>query len=258
MYAAELREMARILNKLPLQKPESFREGIQLINLYTVLEGARNYGRLDDALAALYCQDIDNSVISEEEGIRLLSGLWKLIIDRGYRYDSRIIIGGAGRKDEKSANRLVLAIMETSRRVKDIVPQLAFRFSKNQDPALYQKALDVIGEGNPFPMLYNDDVNIPAVQKAFNVPYEEAMHAIQFGCGEYVLNHRSVGTPSAVINLLAALNVTLHKGIDPVTGKPAGMPQQRYEKYGNFETFDRLWEAYKEQIGISCRAVGSA
>jgi len=246
--ASELNEMACVLNKLPIQKPENFREGLQLIFLYTVLDGARNYGRLDDALADLYCNDIENNLISEEEGIRLLSGLWKMIIDRGYRYDSRIIIGGSGRQDKKKADKLALAIMETTCRVKDIVPQLAFRFNKQQDRALYQKALDIIGEGNPYPMLYNDDINVPSVQKAFGLPYEEAIHAIQFGCGEYILNHRSVGTPSAVINLAAALNVTLHKGIDPVTGKPIGMPKERYAKYGTFETFDSLWGAYKEQV----------
>jgi len=247
-HRTDLLAMSRILSKLPSNKPESFREGIQLISLYTVLDRVRNYGRLDDALADLYCHDIDNNVISEEEAVRLLSGLWKLIIDRKHRYDSRIIIGGGGRHDEFKANRLALAIMETTRRVNDIVPQLALRFSKNQDPKLYQKALDVIVEGNTFPMFYNDDVNIPSVEKAFNLPYEEANHAIQFGCGEYVLDHRSVGTPSAVINSLAALNVTLHKGIDPVTGKSIGMPQVRFEKYGKFETFEQLFSAYKEQI----------
>lgn len=244
----DLNELSRILRTIPFEKPDSFRAGIQLLFLYTVIDGARNFGRFDDALCELYCNDIDSGKINEEEAIRLLTGLWKLINERGYRYDSRIIIGGSGRKDEVKANRLALTIMETTRLVKDIMPQLALRFSSKQDPALYEKALDMIGEGNPYPMLYNDDVNIPSVQKAFGVPYDEAIHAIQFGCGEYVLNHRSVGTPSAVINLLAALNVTLHKGINPVTGKPIGMPVLRFEKYGNFETFDKLVAAYREQV----------
>ncbi len=244
----DMTELAKILRRIPNNKPATFREGIQLIFLYTVIDGARNFGRMDDALAELYCNDIDSGLINEEEAIRLLSGLWKLINQRGYRYDSRIIIGGSGRRDEAKANRLALTIMETTRRVKDIMPQLALRFSNKQDPSLYQKGLDMIGEGNPYPMLYNDDVNIPSVQKAFGVPYNEAVHAIQFGCGEYVLNHRSVGTPSGVINLLAALNVTLHRGINPVTGKQMGIPVSRYEKYGHFETFDKLLAAYMEQV----------
>jgi len=245
---ADLTQMSVILKKLPNNKPESFREGLQLFILYTVLDGARSFGRLDEAFAELYCHDIDEKVITEEEGIRLLTGIWQLIIARNFRYDSRIIIGGLGRVNEQKANRLAMAMMETTRRVKDIVPQLALRFNKQQDSGLYAKALDVLGEGNTFPMLYNDDVNIPAVQKAFNIPYEEAIHAIQYGCGEYVINHRSVGTPSGVINILAALNVTLNKGVDPVTDKPIGMPLDRYDKYNDFLTFDDFFRAYKEQV----------
>ena len=97
-------------------------------------------------------------------------------------------------------------------------------------------------------MLYNDDVNIPAVSRAFDVPYEEAIHAIQYGCGEYVLNHRSVGTPSGVINLLQALIVTLNRGYDPHSGKAMGMPPERYDKYGGFDSFECLLDAYKEQV----------
>jgi pyruvate-formate lyase len=240
--------MADILKTLPSRKPRSFREGLQLIILYNALDGARNYARLDDALGDLYCSDLDQGVIDEEEGIRLLTGCWKLIKARDFRYDSRIVIGGKGRINEAHADRLALAIMETTRRVKENVPQLALRFHQGQNPALYKKALDIIGEGNPYPMLYNDDANIPAVQQAFQVPYEEAIHAIQFGCGEYVLNHRSVGTPSGVINLLQALLVTLHRGYDPITRKLMGMPLNSYEKYGSFETFEQLWSAYKDQV----------
>ena len=244
----ELQGMARILRQISFNPPKTFREGLQLMFLYSMLDGTRNYGRMDDYLGRLYVSDIDSGRMDEEEAIRLLSGLWMLMRDRDYRYDTRVMIGGRGRINEQYADRLALAIMETSHRVREIVPQLALRFYEGQDPRLYQKALDIIGTGYPYPMLYNDNVNIPAVSKAFDVPCEEAIHAIQFGCGEYVLNHRSVGTPSGVINLLQALIVTLNRGVDPVSGKAMGMPAERYERYGGFDTFEDLLDAYKEQV----------
>jgi pyruvate-formate lyase len=244
----DLREMARILRRISTSPPQTFREGIQLMFLYSMLDGTRNYGRMDNYLARLYADDINSGQMDEDEAIQLLSGLWMLMRDRDYRYDTRVLIGGRGRINEKDADRLALAIMETSNRVRDIVPQLALRFYNEQDPLLYQKVLDIIGSGYTYPMLYNDDVNIPAVSKAFDVPYEEAIHAIQFGCGEYVLNHRSVGTPSGVINLLQALIVTLNRGFDPSSRKAMGMPPDRYEKYGGFDSFEDLLDAYKEQV----------
>jgi pyruvate-formate lyase len=103
----------------------------------------------------------------------------------------------------------------------------------------------MIGDGCSFPLMYNDDINVPAVQRAFNVSDEEAIHYMPFGCGEYVLNHRSFGTPSGVINLLQALQVTLHKGINPTTGKKMGIPG--IEKL-EFDSFEMLWETYKQQV----------
>ena len=245
---SDLQLMKQVLINLPDKKPETLREAIQLVFLYNALDSTRNYGRLDEALATVYEADIKNNHIDEKEAIRLISSFWRLIAKRNYRYDSRIIIGGKGRINEKYSDKIALLMIETTRQVKDIVPQLALRFYNGQNPELYHNALTVIGEGNPFPMLYNDEVNIPAAMKAFNIPFEEAVHVIQFGCGEYVLNHRSVGTPSAVISLLQALIVTLHKGIDPITGKHMGMPMERYAKYGNFETYELLRTAYCEQV----------
>ncbi|MFA9389629.1 MAG: pyruvate formate lyase family protein [Prolixibacteraceae bacterium] len=244
----ELITMAAVLNHIATKKPETFRQGLQLMYLYNILDDAKNYGRMDDYMGDLYSADMDAGRINKEEAILLMTSIWKLMSDRGNRYDTRLILGGLGRHNSKTADRFALMAMEVTKRVNDKVPQMALRFHKEQDPSLYKKALDVIATGNTYPMLYNDEVNVPAVQKAFNVPYEDAIHAIQYGCGEYVLNHRSTGTPSGVINLLQALMVTLNRGIDPTTGKYQGMPVERYIKYNNFENFNDLYDAYKEQV----------
>lgn len=244
----ELGLMATALQHIATQPPSTLREGLQLMYLYNKFDGAKNYGRMDDYLADLYDADLRAGRIDEEEAIRLLSSIWALMKARDNRYDTRLNIGGKGRHNEEKADQVAMLILETTNRVKENVPQVAMRFHKGQDPTLYQKALDVLATGNTYPMLYNDEVNIPSAQQAFKVPYEEAIHAIQFGCGEYVLNHRSVGTPSGVINLLQALLVTMNRGIDPSTGKYQGMPIERYIKLNNFESFDDLLAAYKEQV----------
>ncbi len=91
------------------------------------------------------------------------------------------------------------------------------------NPFLFEKALEVLAEGRTFPILYNDDVNINAVMNAFGFSRDEAEQYVPYGCGEYVLEHKSFGTPSGVINLLKALEITLRNGIDPITGKVIGL-----------------------------------
>ncbi len=242
---ADLRDMAEALEHLITVPPQSFREGLQLVWLYALVGDIRNHGRLDFALGGLLARDLDAGRLSDDDALRLLQSLWQLMADRETRVHNRVIVGGRGRPDEAAADRFTRLAMEATRTVLEPEPQLSLRFYDGQDPALFDTALDVIGAGRTFPILYNDDVNVPAVAAAFGVSEAEAEQYVPFGCGEYVLAHRSVGTPSGVLNLLKALEVTLHDGTDPMTGRPVGLARGRFEE---FETFDDLWAAYAAQV----------
>ena len=243
----ELLIMEKVLRKIASDKPESLREALQLMFLYADICGTINYGRMDEYMGDLYNNDLGKGIITEEEAIRLLGNLWELIDDKGNIWDSRVIVGGRGRRNEKNADKFALLAMETTQRIRGIVPQFTLRFYKGQDPALYKKALDMIGTGNPYPLIYNDEANIPSVMNAFNVSFEEAVNYVPFGCGEYVLYHRGVGTPSGVINLLQALTVTLHKGINPVNGQKIGLSAS---ELGDFDSFDKLFDAYRKNVEL--------
>ena len=241
----ELLAMENVLRSISTHKPQSFREAIQLSFLYCLVSGSQNYGRMDTYLADWYVHDVDHSIISENEALRLMVSLWNLMIARNAPYDGRVIIGGKNRENEKNADRFAMLAMGTAHVVKDILPQLTLRFYKGQNPELLRKAYQVLSGGTTFPMLYNDDVNIPSVQKAFDVPFQDAVDYLPYGCGEYMLYHKSVGTPSSVLNLLKALEVTLHHGFDPVGKKYSGIPSTEIKE---FRTFDDLWNAYKNQV----------
>lgn len=96
-----------------------------------------------------------------------------------------------------------------------------------------------MGEGTTFPILYNDDANIPNIQKAFGVPEEEAEQYYPFGCGEYVIGGKSFGSPNGVLNVARILELTLHNGQDPKTGKQ--IAPICGEKFASFE---ELYQAY--------------
>jgi pyruvate-formate lyase len=242
---AELSAMADTLGCLLLAPPPTFRAAAQLVWLYGLVGDVRNYGRMDVTLGPLLAHDLDTGALTETEALRLLQSLWQLMADRETRVHNRVIVGGLGRPNEADADRFALLAMEASRTVLEPEPQLSLRFYEGQHPALVAKALDVIGEGRTFPILYNDDVNVPSVMATFGFSRAEAEQYVPFGCGEYILEHRSFGTPSGVINLLKALEVTLHDGTDPMTGQPMGLALGRLE---DFDTFEDLWAAYARQV----------
>lgn len=240
-----LATLLKVLHRIKANKPEHFIEGLQLYWIYAVISDLMNHGRMDVYLGDLYAKDIDEGVLDEETAIRYLSHLYKHYRFIGKVHDTRVIIGGKGRRNETNADKLAMVIMETSRRVKDVVPQLTLRYYKGMNEELFEKALKVNAEGCSFPILYSDDTNIPAVMKVFEVSEEEAMTYIPAGCGEYVLESRSIGTPNSGINLLKGLELTLHHGRDCFYNIIAGPDTGDVE---DFEDFEDLWNAFTAQI----------
>ncbi len=241
----ELLDMAGTLAGLTVCPPTTFRAAVQLFWLYALTGDIRNHGRMDVYLGDFLAYDLEHGVITEQEALALLQSLWRLMAARATRVHNRVIVGGRGRPNEAHADRFALLAMEATRRVHAAEPQLSLRFYVGQNPALKQKALDVLAEGRTFPILYNDDAAIPSVEKAFGFPPEEAAQYVPYGCGEYILEHRSFGTPSGVINLLKALEVTLHDGVDPMTGQKMGLSLGAFRDFGSFEA---LWHAYTRQV----------
>lgn len=233
-------DLREVLRSIRHQPPRTFREALQLFWLWAIHSGTWNYGRLDIALGPFLARDLDAGRVTKAAALDLLCSQWRLMHAYTNQYNNRVIIGGQGRPDEAAADRFALLAIKATRRVRLNQPQLSLRFYREQNPLLWERALDAIAEGCTFPMLYNDDVNIPAVATAFKVDTATAERYTPYGCGEYVLGSSSVGTPSGVVNLLKALEVALHGGRDPRTDRPlvATPPVEA------LDTFDKVWRAY--------------
>ena len=244
----QLKNMERIISSLKsiaVKKPANLHQAIQLCFIYSRLAGSINYGRMDEYLGDFYAADLKSGKITRDEAVDMLVSLFKIIESQKDVMNIRAIVGGKGRRNEANADQMALVVMDAANKYHSIVPQMTLRFCKDQNPALYTRALDIISAGYPYPLLYNDDVNIPAVQAAQNIPESEAANYLPFGCGEYMIYHKSISTPSGMINLLQALTVTLHNGVAPLTGKPLGLALGKAE---DFKTFDQLMAAYKKQV----------
>lgn len=245
-------KLAGALTRIAAKAPETFLEALQLSWLYSLISGVLNYGRADDYLGDYLKRDLEAGILTSQEALELLCAWWRLMDARKTVFHGRVIIGGRGRHNEAAADQFALLAMEASRIVAEAEPQLSLRFYEGQNPALMEKALEVIGEGKIYPMLYNDDVNIPSVEKAFEVSQEEAEDYVFFGCGEYVLNKKSLGSPNGIINLLKVLEITMTNGFDLRDKKPMGL---KLGKFTDFDTFEDFYEAYKKQLDYYFQAL---
>ena len=239
-----IRPILDSLGRIRTGAPACFRDALQLVWFYSAMTGGRDFGRMDVYLGDLYARDLDSGVLSEKEAVALLLSFYRLMADTDSR-DGRIVMGGLGRRNPANADRVSLAIMKAGMRFRELKPEFSLRMYKGLSEEVKDLAFRMLADGMTYPLLFNDEASVCAVRNTMHVSPEEAEQYGFFGCGEYVLGHRSIGTPNDIINLAKALEVTLHEGTDPVRGCPHGLNLGSPE---SFDTFEKLLDAYKRQV----------
>ena len=235
--AKELDDLITAMKNIKVRKPETLLEGIQLTWFFSLLAAVVNFGRMDDYLGELLAGDLKAGRLTEREATDYIKSLFKLIEFRKTTVNGRVIVGGKGRKNPEVADIFCKLAIQAVRENKDTEPQFTLRIYDGMDQEVYNMALDAIGEGLTYPILYNDDVNVPAVMNAMQVEEKIAEQYVPFGCGEFVISGKGVGTPNTCLNLLKILNISLTGGIDPWDNlnKSGGVNLKTPDEIKNFD-----------------------
>ena len=244
---SELETIYNSLENIKDNKPKTFHEALQLFWLYALLTGAINYGRLDDYLGPFLKHDLDNNVITSVDAYDYMKSLWTIIENRRTTVNGRIITGGKGRKNPEAADLFTRIALNVTKDCKYVEPQFTLRIYEDTPEDIFDLALDSLGQGATYPTLYNDDVNIPAVMYSMNVDEKTAEQYVPFGCGEFVIQGQSTGTPNTCINLLKLLTITLNGGVDPVDNKNKSGPI-KIKTISEYKTFEEFYGKYLELL----------
>ena len=244
------RELEVIWNSLEIimtDRPETFHQALQLFWLYALLAGVINYGRLDDFLGPYLVHDLETGIITQDEAYEYVKSLWTMIENRRTTVNGRIIVGGRGRKHPQEADEFLHICMKVAKNCRYVEPQFTLRIDKNTSDEIWNEAFDALSAGATYPTLYNDEVNIPAVEFGMRVSRETAEKYVPFGCTEFVIQGQSIGTPNICINLLKLLTILLNQGIDPTDNKYK-MGPVKVKRLSEYETFEELYDNYKELL----------
>lgn len=227
--------------------PETFHQALQLFWLYALCAGCINYGRLDIVLGPFLKRDLESGLITEDDAYRYLKSLWTLIENRRTTVNGRIVVGGKGRPDPDAADMFARVCLRVCEDCRYVEPQFTLRFDEDTPADIMDMAYDAIGAGATYPTLYNDDVEVPGVEYGMRISREDAEQYVPFGCTEFVIQGKSVGTPNTLLNVLKILQISLNGGKDPYDGvdKSAGAEVASLEELG---TFDKLYDNYKRLL----------
>lgn len=244
---AECQLMLDSLEHIKEHKPETFHQALQLFWIYALCAGVINYGRMDMVLGSFLKHDIDRHIINEDDAYRYLKSLWRMIENRRTTVNGRIIVGGVGRENVEACDMFTRICLRVCKDTRYVEPQFTLRFNKETPDDIMDMAYECIASGATYPTLYNDDVNVPAVEYAMRVERKIAEQYIPFGCGEFVIQGKSVGTPNTLLNVLKILQLALNEGYDPMDHILRAGPM-KVKALCEIKSFDELYDQYKELL----------
>jgi formate C-acetyltransferase len=223
---------------------QTFLQGLLAVNLTWMLDGCDSIGRVDQALGALYEQDIEAGTLDIRFARRLIDELWRNF----ERFNGwNLQIGGRRADGSDGCNALTREFVLACGRNRFRRPNVAFRITSDTPDNLLIETLKALAEGSGRPALYNDDLYIKTLLGLdLGLTPADATEIGFGGCTETMIAGLSnCGSLEGTISLAKALELALHNGVDPATGAQAGPATGRF---ADFATFAAFMTAVKTQI----------
>jgi len=262
---SELEQMADICTCVPENRPETFWEALQyywFVHLGVITElntwDSFNPGRLDQHLWPFYKRDIEEGRLTEERARELLQCFWIKFNNQPappkvgvtaqesatYTDFCLINVGGVTPAGEDGANDLTYILLDVIEEMRLLQPSSMVQISKKNPDRLVSRALKIIGTGFGQPSLFNTDAIVQelvrqgkSVVDARNGGCSGCVETGAFGKEAYIL--------TGYFNLVKVLEITLHNGCDPRTGRPIGLATGAVN---TFASFDDLYAAFEAQL----------
>lgn len=259
----ELYKISEVCSRVPMEPARDYHEAIQSMyftNLILNIEGngsAFSYGRMDQKLYPYYKKALEDGW-TKEDMMELFSNLMlKLfqvtrVLDwhstatfRGYVVAQNITIGGQDRFGRDATNEMTYLILECQA-IMQLNNPLSARYHNCCTNRYMNAVLDVQKLGGGQPAYYSDENYILGMVNR-GVKLEDAYDYANVGCGEPLIEGKQSNRPdgAAFINITKALEMTLHGGTDPRTGRCLHKGKGTLADFANYE---ELYEAFLDQM----------
>jgi formate C-acetyltransferase len=263
--AAELRTMAELCRKVPANAPETFHEALQyywFVHVGVVTElnpwDSFNPGRLDQHLWPFFESGIEDGTLDEERARELLQAFWVKFhnhpappkvgvtaAESGTYTDFALInVGGVKPDGTDAVNELSYLILDVIEEMRLLQPSSMVQVSKKNPDRLLRRAARIVKTGFGQPSIFNTDAVVQELIRQ-GKSLEDARRGGCSGCVEAGAFGREAYFLSGYFNMPKVLEVTLHNGIDPRSGKMIGVESGDPR---SFETFDEFFAAFEKQL----------
>lgn len=261
----ELEKIAQVCTHVPAHAPRDFWEALQaywFVHLGVITElntwDAFCPGRLDQHLYPFYQKGLAEGTLTEEQARELLQCFWikfnnhpappkvGVTAEESGTYTDFANINNGGLKPDGSdgVNDVTYLILDVIDEMRLLQPSTNIQLSKKNPDRFLKRACQIIRKGWGQPSVFNADVIVEEMLRQ-GKSVEDARQGGTSGCVETGAFGKEAYILSGYFNLPKILEITLHNGMDPRTGKKIGIetgdPTQ-------FSSFEELFEAYKKQL----------
>ena len=261
----ELLRMAKICERVPAQAPQTFWEALQYywfvhIGVITELNpwDAFNPGRLDQHLYPFYQKEIAAGTLTRERAQELLQAFWIKFNNHPappktgvtgkesntYVDFALINLGGVTRDNGDAVNELTYLILDVIEEMRLLQPSAMCQVSKRNPDRFVKRALKIVRTGFGQPSIFNTDAIVQELVHQGKA-VADAREGGASGCVEAGAFGRECYILTGYFNLPKILEITLHNGIDPQSGRPIGLETG---DPATFETYEDLFQAYQAQL----------
>ena len=224
---AELAEIARVCDRVAEERPETFREALQLFLFVRVASMVESYGcmplgRFDQYLWPFFEADLRAGRIDRLAARELLECLFVKLneeIDLSSTDDcQRIMLSGQTPEGRDATNQLSFLCLEAAVRLRLPSPKVGVRLHRGTPPELFRRIVETITLGIAgLPEIYNDESIIPQLLR-FGIPLHDALDYCHDGCSEITIGGKSDFYPTWTgVRHLRVLSETLADAPDDVT-----------------------------------------
>jgi formate C-acetyltransferase len=262
---AELEKIADVCRWVPAHAPRDLWEAIQMywfVHLGTVTElngwDSMNPGHIDQHLWPFYEKGIADGTLTRDQAKELISCLWikfnnqpappkvgVTALESGtYNDFTNINIGGVDRDGHSAANELSYMILEIQEELHELQPGLSIHIAENTPDEFLLAGIKVIRQGHGYPSIFNPDTYVKEMVRAGKT-VGDAREGGCSGCIEVGAFGKEAYLLTGYLNTPKILEITLHNGIDPETGKKLGLETGDPR---TFKTFEELYDAWHKQM----------
>ncbi|MAT41868.1 MAG: formate C-acetyltransferase/glycerol dehydratase family glycyl radical enzyme [Anaerolineaceae bacterium] len=261
----ELEKINKICRRVPGNKPETMHEALQyywFVHLGVTTElntwDAFDPGRLDQHLYPFYEKEIKTGQITHEQAEELLQCFWikfnnqpappKVGVTAAesgtYTDFAQINLGGVQADGSDGVNEITYLLLDVVEEMRLLQPSASIQVSKKNPDQFITRAAQIIRTGFGQPSIFNADAIIQELQR-MGKSLLDARNSGSSGCVEVGAFGKENYNLTGYFNIPKILELTLHNGLDPRTGKQLG---PRTGDPLNFANFENLFEAFSEQM----------